>query len=252
LKVRIHPLCFVALFAYTLLGGVREYLVALLAVTIHELSHAAVARLAGAGRPAVTLTPYGAMMSTAGEIPHFGAVLVAGPVSNLLVASLTLSACWLLPELYGLCKDFLKANLMIATVNALPAYPLDGGRLCRFLFPVRGVRVSTALCTLVTALCAFALSYALANLSFLLFGGFMLSYFFAFCLPRAVRVDPSAPLYRLAQTDEEGRLRPVVVREKGGRPRRLSPPEITALCLTYPQSATIGEALSAEAARQRI
>ena len=246
MKVRIHPLCFLALFVYTLLGGVKEYLVALFAVAIHELSHAAVARFAGAKSLAVTLTPYGAMMTADGEIPHFGAVLVAGPVSNLLVASFTLSACWILPELYGLCKGFLKANVLIATVNALPAYPLDGGRLCRSLFPVREVRVLTALCTLVTAVAALLLAPFLANLSFLLFGGFMLSYFFAFCIPRAVRCDPSAPLYALARPDEEGRLRPAVVREKGRKTRRLSPRKITALCLTFPPDTTIGEALSEE------
>lgn len=252
MKVRIHPLCFVALFVYTLLGGVKEYLVALFAVAIHELSHAAVARFAGAESPSVTLTPYGAMMTTAGEIPHFGAVLVAGPVSNLLVASLTLSVCWIMPELYGLCKGFLRANVLIATVNSLPAYPLDGGRLCRYLFPIRAVRVLTALCTIVTGLAALALSYALMNLSFLLFGGFMLSYFFAFCIRRAVHCDFASPLYALAQTDEEGRLRSAVVRGKGRKLCRLSPREITALCLTYPQSITIGEALAAESAHQRI
>jgi len=250
LKVRVHPLCFLALFAYTLIGGVREYLVALLAVLIHELSHAAVARFAGAGSLSVTLTPYGAMMTSAEEIPHFGAVIVAGPVSNLLVASVALSACWIVPELYGLFKGFLRANVAIATVNLLPAYPLDGGRLCRRLFPIRGVRIATSLCTLVIAVATVVLGVCLGNLSFLLFGGFMSSYFFAFCLRHATVCSPKDPLYTLAGTDEEGCLRPAVVRGKGQKSRRLSPREITSLCLTYRRDIPIGEALAAESRRR--
>ena len=243
MKFRIHPLCFVALFAYTLVGGLRGYLVAFLAVLIHESSHASVARFAGAEDLAITLTPYGAMMTSTGEIPRFGAVLVAGPLSNLLVASVALSVCWLLPELYGTLKGFLRANVLIASVNLLPAYPLDGGRLLRLLVPVKGVRIVTSVGTLAVAVLAL-LSFALTrNLALLLFGGFMLSYFFAFCLPRVTRCETDEPLYTLARTDEEGRLRPAVVREKGKVVRRLSPREITSLCLTYPTDTPIGRAL---------
>ena len=243
MKLRVHPLCFVALFVYTLVGGVKEYLVAFLAVGIHELSHAAVAHLAGAEGLAITLTPYGAMMTSTGEIPRFGAVLAAGPLSNLIVASLALSLCWMIPELYGLFKGFLRANVLIATVNLLPAYPLDGGRLCRLLFPGKGMRVATSLCTLVVGVAATVAFCFVRNLSWLLFGGFMLCYFFAFSLRRATRCAPEDPLYVLARTDEEGRLLPAVIREKGRSPRRLSPREITALCLTFPPDTPIGRAI---------
>ena len=243
LKLRVHPLCFLALFVYTILGGVREYAVALVALGIHELSHAAVARFAGAEGLSVTLTPYGAMMTSSGEIPRFGAVLAAGPLSNLLLASISLFLCWLFPELYGFLKGFLKANVAIATVNLLPAYPLDGGRLCRALFPLKGVRIATALCTLLVALAASVFAFFFRNPSLFLFGGFMLSYFFAFCLRRATRCDASAPLYTLARSDDEGCLLPAVVRKKGKKPRRLTPYEITSLCLTFPRDLPIGEAL---------
>ena len=247
MRIRIHPLCFPALFAYTLVGGVKGYLVAFLAVLIHECSHAAVARLAGAEGIAITLTPYGAMMTSAGEIPRFGAVLVAGPLSNLLVASVALSACWIVPELYGLFKGFLRANVLIASVNLLPAYPLDGGRLLRLLFPVKGVRAATAVATLLFGLLAilfFALTHGLA---LLLFGGFMISYFFAFCLPRATRCSLDSPLYALARTDEEGHLRSAVVKDGGRVVRRLSPREIASLCLTYPRDVKVGEAIAVSA-----
>ena len=252
MKLRLHPLFFVALFAYTLLGGVKEYLVALLAVVIHELSHAFLAHLVGAKGIAVILTPYGATMSAAGEIPHFGWVLVAGPLSNLILASIALSACWLIPELYGSFKGFVRANALIATVNLLPAYPLDGGRLCRLIFPVKGVRVATSLCTLVVALTAMVFALFYRNLSLLLFGGFMLSYFFAFSLKRAKRVSVHDPIYALAGTDEEGRFLSAVVREGKKKVGRLSSHEIAAILLGFPRETEIGKAIAARDGRREI
>lgn len=243
MKLRIHPLFFLALFAYTLIGGVKDYLVALLAVLLHEASHAAVARFAGAKDLVVTLMPYGAMMTSAGDVPRFGAVLVAGPLANLVVASVSLSACWLFPELYGLLKGFLRANVLIASVNLLPAYPLDGGRLLRLLSPTAGMRVATSTATAVFAVLALLFFALTNNLALLLFGGFMLSYFFTFCLPRATRCEVSSPLFTLARTDEEGRLRAALVRDGRKTVRRLSPHEITALCLSYPPETKVGEAI---------
>lgn len=247
LKIKIHPLFFLALFLYALFGGITEYLVAFLAVTLHELSHYAVARLVGAEELSVTLMPYGATMRAAGELPHLGAVLVAGPLANLVLASFTLSACWLLPELYGALKGFAAANLFLATLNLLPAYPLDGGRLFRLLFKGGWAKVFTSASTCAVggaALCLFCLRGGLAMLFFALF---MLSYFFACCLPRATLAKGDDPLYSLARTDEEGRLLPAVVRIGRSR-RRLSPGEITRLCLTYPRETEIKDALSGKAA----
>ena len=187
MKLRVHPLFFFSLVAYTLLGGIKSYLVALLAVVLHECAHTAVAWIAGAKGLAITLTPYGAMMASEGEIPHFGAVLVAGPFFNIVIAAMTLSACWIVPELYGVVKGFLRANVLIAGVNLLPAYPLDGARILRFLFPHRLTRIVTSFFTLLIGLAACVLFVAVRDLSALLFSSFMISYFFTFCFRRRNR-----------------------------------------------------------------
>ena len=244
MKIRLHPLFFAATFLYLLVGGLLSYLVAFLAVTLHELSHYAIARLAGAEELSITLMPYGATMRSEGEIPHFGAVLAAGPLANLILASLGLSACWIFPELYGYTKSFIAANVLLAIANLLPAYPLDGGRLLRLLFPMKAIRVITALFTLLAALAAGALFALFRNLSYLTFSLFMLSYFFAFCIGRVNRCRVSDPLYALAKTDEEGRLLPAIVRKGKHTLARLSPLEITRLCLTYSRETEIGEALA--------
>ena len=238
----MHPLFFAAVLVYTFFGGAFVYALTFLAVSLHEFSHYAVARLVGAEGLFITLMPYGATMRIEGEAPHLGAILFAGPLANLVLASLTLSACWIVPELYGSFKGFIRANVMLATLNLLPAYPLDGGRLLRLLFPGKVGVAFTAFCTVTIGVVSFAGFLCGKNISLLIFSAFMLSYFFAFCLKRPVRVKGSDPLYALVKTDERGRLRRAVVRE-GKKKRKLSPDEITRLCITFPKEMRVREAL---------
>ena len=215
------------------------------AVSFHELAHYAVARLAGAKEVKVTLMPYGASMRLEGETPHLGAILIAGPFCNLTLAAFLLSACWITPELYGFFKGFIGANVMIATLNLLPAYPLDGGRLVRLLFKGKWRFLFTDLCTLglgVMWLWFFLLDH---NAAHLVFSCFMLSYFFAFCVKRPILVKGSDPLFALVKTDEDGRLRSVYV-GRGKSRQKLKPHQITRLCLKYPREMRVGEALLAE------
>ena len=246
MKVKAHPLFFVAILFYVLIDGIAGYLLAFFAVTIHELSHYAVARIAGARGLTITLMPYGAMMTASGELPHFGAVLVAGPFSNMILASFALSACWIFPELYGFLKVFISANAMIATVNLLPAYPLDGGRLIRLLFPRKWARIATSLSTFVVGGAMLALSFALRQTAYFAFGVFMMLYFFGFCLGKKNRCRLEDPLYTLARADEEGRIMRAIVREGRRKICLLTPFEIGRLCLKYPSDMTIGAALAEE------
>ena len=231
------------MLVYLVIGGVKNYLIAFFAVTLHELAHAAVAALAGVGDLTVVLMPYGAAMQTREQLPHPVAVLLAGPLANVLVASLSLSACWLVPELYGLLKGFLRTNLVLAAINLLPAYPLDGGRLLRSLFAGKWVRVLTSAFPLFLGVFAGIVSALTGNLSLLIFSVFLLCTFFVFCLPHPHRCHAEDPLFTLAKTDEEGRLRPALVKQGNKTICRLSPDEITRLLLLNPAKITIAEAL---------
>ena len=246
MKLRVHPLFFLSLAAYTLFGGIKRYLVALLAVFLHECAHTAVAWLAGAKDLAVTFTPYGAMMTSEGEIPHFGAVLAAGPLANLVIGGVALAACWIVPELYGLLKGFLRENALIAAVNLLPAYPLDGARLLRFLFPGKPTRIFTSGVTLLVGVGGIVLFCLTVNGSALIFACFMISYFFAFCLAKPNRRRLSDPLYTLARTDDEGRLLSALVRGEDGKRIRISSKEVAKMLLSYPRDFSIGDAVKGQ------
>ena len=243
MKIKVHPLFFVAVLCYALFGGVKDYLFAFLSVTIHELSHYAVALIAGAKDLTVRLMPCGAVLSVKGEFSHQGAVLVAGPFSNLALASFTLSACWLVPELYGSFKGFIAANVFLAALNLLPAYPLDGGRLLRLLFPQKWMRTATSAFTLLVGGAALGFFFFAFKLNYLLFAVFMLLSFVASVTGKDNRCKLSDPLYVLARTDEEGRLRPAVVKRGKKTVCRLSPSKIPRLLVAYPPDTPIGVAL---------
>lgn len=122
-------------------------------VLLHELGHGLMARQFSLQVRDVTLLPFGgvAHIEQMPSSPRTEAlVALAGPLTNvaLAVASLPLLALWCLlngysslralttlqledPSFSGFLYFLFLANLMLAVVNLLPAFPLDGGRVFR-------------------------------------------------------------------------------------------------------------------------
>lgn len=81
-------------------------------------------------------------------LQHFGVVAVAGPVSNLIQATLWAGAVWLLASLNlaagGMAEALLKMsviaiqiNLGLMAFNMLPIPPLDGSRIVAAFLPAQ-------------------------------------------------------------------------------------------------------------------
>lgn len=243
MKVKVHPLFFVALLLYALFGNVNGYLLAFASVTAHELAHYLVAMICGARDLTVLLLPCGAALSVKGEFSHYAVVLAAGPFFSLVLASFALSACWIVPELYGAFKTFITANAFLAALNLLPAYPLDGGRLFRLLFPQKWARVTSDALTLLLGGAALFCFFLFFKLSYLIFALFMILSFTATKVGRVNRLTENDPLYLLARTDEDGRLRPALVKRGKRRALRLSAKKIPPLLLTFPPDTPLRKAL---------
>ena len=242
MKIRIHPLFFAAIPLYALFGGIGGYLLAFFAITIHELSHFFVALIAGARDMTILLMPYGATLVAKGDLPHFGAVLLAGPMANFSLASFALSACWLFPELYGYCKGFIALNALLAILNLLPAYPLDGGRLFRLLFPWKWARIVTFVATIVVGLAALVFFFVTFRVTYLIFASFMLLSIAAVVIGRRNRRKSTDPVFTLASLNEEGRVRPATIRFDDKKVR-LSSDEVTALLISHPPDLPLSQAL---------
>ncbi|GHA11819.1 site-2 protease family protein [Streptomyces echinoruber] len=106
----------------------------------HELAHAVVARRNGVEVDGITLWMLGGVARLRSEAPTPGAELriaAAGPLTSVAVGALFTGLALWLDALHasGLVVEavaWLAAiNILLAVFNALPAAPLDGGRLLR-------------------------------------------------------------------------------------------------------------------------
>jgi len=113
------------------------YLVLFATLALHELAHAAVAILLGAGRAEVQLLAYrGVAWIERLDARREAIVAAAGPVANLGAAAVAgaLGAGPTLALAHAAAGDlFFTASLVMGAGNLLPVLPADGGRILRAL-----------------------------------------------------------------------------------------------------------------------
>lgn len=139
-ELRVHPLVVVVVAAACVLGRLGELLLAVCALTLHELSHAVVAYVFACPVLSVELMPFGgvARLSRQALSPRAEVcIAAAGPVTSLVAAGLTAMCGYLFPAVQARLAAFLTFNATLAAVNLLPALPLDGGRILRALLQRR-------------------------------------------------------------------------------------------------------------------
>lgn len=116
----------------------------LASVVVHELGHAVVAvrRRVEVTRVAVSLLGGYSEMSFDESRPQDQALIVlSGPLVSGVLALAFAVAAWLSPAAGGLADMFWLVALVnggVAVFNALPAFPLDGGRFLRAVLVWRG------------------------------------------------------------------------------------------------------------------
>ena len=131
----MHPLFIVMMGISVLIGQFVELVVLFGIVIIHELGHAAAAKLFGWKVVEIQLFPFGgvAVVEEADTATAAQEVIVAlaGPLQNLLMI--------LIAYVLGLLEIwesswttyFINANAIIALFNLIPILPLDGGRIAQ-------------------------------------------------------------------------------------------------------------------------
>ena len=131
MKIKIHPLFGVLVILTIIFGGGASMLWTFLAVLLHEAGHYLVAKSRGYIMGSLVLMPFGAEMSTKESFDSKSSVMIglAGPVTNIALALITVGIWWVFPSAYTVTRPFLNANISMAFFNLLPVYPLDGARV---------------------------------------------------------------------------------------------------------------------------
>ncbi len=187
IKLRVHPLFFIFGLYFAATRRIFIFLIYTLCALAHELGHSFQASALGYKLKQITLMPFGAVISGDTEdlkpADQFK-IALAGPLLNLGVALLFIALWWVMPEIYAFTDVIVEANLSLAIINFLPAYPLDGGRvLCSALSTrlkrktavkicrVIGVVIATALLGLFIASCFYTVNISLLFFSAFIFVG---------------------------------------------------------------------------------
>ena len=131
---RLHPLFVAVGVWYAFKGELFLFFLSALVAIQHECAHAFAAAKLGYKLNAIILMPYGAVID--GDLRGISfkdEILVAlcGPLCNLITAIFFVALWWIHPALYAFTDVACYSSLAIALINLLPAYPLDGGRICK-------------------------------------------------------------------------------------------------------------------------
>ncbi len=184
-EIRLHFGLLVVLVLAGIFGMLVSLLQALLALTLHELSHAIVAHAMGYRIDVIEFLPYGGVARLYGQTMSNKAdfiIALAGPLCSFLVAGGVSLAGTLFPLAYYQLQYFLALNVALGMFNLIPALPLDGGRMLRAIL---GNFLRARIATLITAwlgvicgaallaFCAYAFTQGKVNAFLLIMGVFL-------------------------------------------------------------------------------
>ncbi len=142
----MHPLFLLLGVWHAVSGQLLLFAMSAIVALLHEYAHAVAAQNIGYEIQKIVLMPYGAALDldfrdVAPKDEIY--VALAGPLCNFACAALFLAVWWCFPTAYAYTDTAFYASLAVGTVNLLPAYPLDGGRVLRSLLQMKFLASTT-------------------------------------------------------------------------------------------------------------
>src|SRR5690554_122819 len=131
--IYINKLLLAMIIISVIMGNGRKIATIFLVIFIHELAHVITARMFRLKVKEIELYPFGGAIRLESLLElnptHEIIISLAGPIVNIIIATAYIALDSSLP-IEG-HEHFIRANLMLACFNILPALPLDGGRATR-------------------------------------------------------------------------------------------------------------------------
>ncbi len=131
-KFAFHPISIILLIWLFIVLGPIIAVNYVFAIVIHELGHYFSAKRLGYKLSKFSLSPYGVSLSYYQQnlqIDDEVKIAIAGPLANFASILCVLALWWVFPSTYFFSGSFVYISSLLALLNLIPAYPLDGGRL---------------------------------------------------------------------------------------------------------------------------
>ena len=127
IKVNLQIFIFAAIFYLT--KQIRIYTILMGFALVHELGHLASGILLGLKVKSVNIMPFGVSINfedySNKYIMKKIIIAIAGPLMNLIIVILGICNEWE--------QDIIYSNMLIGMFNLIPLYPLDGGRIIKYI-----------------------------------------------------------------------------------------------------------------------
>ncbi len=129
MRIRINLQVFIFAIIFYLTKQIRIYTILMIFAFIHELGHLLAGILMGLKAKGIDIMPFGVSINFEDYSNKYIAkkiiIAIAGPLVNIIIVILGVYNNWE--------EEIIYSNILIGLFNLIPLYPLDGGRILKYI-----------------------------------------------------------------------------------------------------------------------
>lgn len=129
MKIRVNLQIFIFALIFYLTKQIKIYTILMIFAFIHEIGHLVAGLILGLKVKNINIMPFGLSINFEDYSNKYVVkkliISIAGPLTNLIIVLLGIFNSWELEIIY--------ANVLIGMFNLIPLYPLDGGRILKYI-----------------------------------------------------------------------------------------------------------------------